>query len=99
MLIRRAEAADAQGIAEVHLRVWQIGYAPFIESDYTQTLSLRTNTMRWLASLADPLHADTLVAIEDGCIRRLDELRRQPQRPGYRGGRGLRALRRPGLVG
>jgi GNAT superfamily N-acetyltransferase len=68
MQIRRAEAADAQGIAEVHVRVWQIGYAPFIDAEYASTLTVRTSTMRWLASLADPLHADTLVAVKDGRI-------------------------------
>jgi len=68
MQIRLAEAADAQGIAEVHVRMWQIGYAPFIDPEYAATLSVRTSTMRWLASLADPLQADTLVAVEDGRI-------------------------------
>ena len=68
MQIRLAEAADAQGIAEVHVRMWQIGYAPFIDSEYAESLSVRTSTMRWLASLADPLQADTLVAVEDGRI-------------------------------
>jgi GNAT superfamily N-acetyltransferase len=68
MQIRRAEAADAQGIAEVHVSVWQVGYAPWVDAAYAETLSVRTSTMRWLASLADPLQADTLVAIEDGRI-------------------------------
>ena len=68
MQIRLAEAADAQGIAEVHVRMWQIGYAPFIEPEYAAGLNVRTSTMRWLASLADPLQADTLVAVEEGRI-------------------------------
>ena len=68
MNIRRAEAADAQGIAEVHVRMWQVGYAPFVNPDYAATLDVRTSTMRWLASLADPLQADTLVAIDDNRI-------------------------------
>jgi len=68
MQIRLAEAADAQGIAEVHVRVWQIGYSPWVDAAYTGALSVRTSTMRWLASLADPLQADTLVAAEDGRI-------------------------------
>jgi GNAT superfamily N-acetyltransferase len=68
MQIRLAEAADAQGIAEVHVRVWQIGYAPWVDAAYAEALSVRTSTMRWLASLADPLQADTLVAVEDSRI-------------------------------
>jgi GNAT superfamily N-acetyltransferase len=68
MQIRRAEAADAQGIAEVHVRMWQIGYAPFVDPEYAAALDVRTSTMRWLASLADPLQADTLVAVEDNRI-------------------------------
>jgi GNAT superfamily N-acetyltransferase len=45
--------------------MWQIGYAPFVDPDYAASLNVRTSTMRWLGSLADPLQADTLVAVED----------------------------------
>src|SRR5688500_3907869 len=68
MQIRLAEAADAQGIAEVHVRVWQTGYAPWVDAAYAAALSVRTSTMRWLAGLAGPLQADELGAVEDGRI-------------------------------
>jgi GNAT superfamily N-acetyltransferase len=68
MSIRTAEAADAQGIAEVHVRAWQIAYRDYISREYLEALSVRTSTMRWLASLADPMQTDALVAEDAGRI-------------------------------
>ena len=68
MQIRPAVTGDAQQIARVHVRGWQIGYADFLSPDFLSTLSIEESTMRWLRSLADIRQPETYVAEEDGQI-------------------------------
>ncbi len=66
MDIRQAITADAQCIGEVHVLYWRTGMADYIDAAYLESLTAREVTMQWLRSLASPIHADTLVAEEDG---------------------------------
>jgi GNAT superfamily N-acetyltransferase len=42
--------------------------ADYIDAAYLESLKARDVTMQWLRSLASPIHADTLVAEEDGRV-------------------------------
>jgi GNAT superfamily N-acetyltransferase len=68
MDIRQAITADAQRIGEVHVLYWRTGMADYIDAAYLESLTARDVTMQWLRSLASPIHADTLVAEEDGRV-------------------------------
>jgi len=68
MLVRQAITADAQRIGEVHVLYWRTGMADYIDAAYLEGLKARDVTMQWLRSLASPIHADTLVAEEDGRV-------------------------------
>jgi GNAT superfamily N-acetyltransferase len=68
MLVRQAITADAQRIGEVHVLYWRTGMADYIDAAYLESLTARDVTMQWLRSLASPIHADTLVAEEDGRV-------------------------------
>jgi GNAT superfamily N-acetyltransferase len=68
MDIRQAITADAQRIGEVHVLYWRTGMADYIDDAYLESLTARDVTMQWLRSLASPIHADTLVAEEDGRV-------------------------------
>lgn len=68
MDIRQAITADAQRIGEVHVLNWRAGMGGYINADYLESLTARDVTMQWLRSLASPIHADTLVAEEEGRV-------------------------------
>jgi GNAT superfamily N-acetyltransferase len=68
MDIRQAVTADAQRIGEVHVVYWRTGLADYIDAAYLESLKARDVTMQWLRSLASPIHADTLVAEDDGRV-------------------------------
>lgn len=68
MDIRQAVTADAQRIGEVHVLNWQTGMADYIDAAYLESLTARDVTMQWLRSLASPIHADTLVAEDEGRV-------------------------------
>ncbi len=68
MKIRQAVTADAQRIGEVHVLNWRAGMANYIDAAYLDGLTPEDVTMQWLRSLASPIHADTLVAEENGHV-------------------------------
>ena len=62
--VRRANVADARGIAEVHLRGWQIGYAEFFSAEYLDAMEVDQREVRWRdGALADESQT-VLVAVE-----------------------------------
>ncbi|MPZ48437.1 MAG: GNAT family N-acetyltransferase [Dehalococcoidia bacterium] len=81
--IRRATPADARGIAEMHVRTWQIAYRDYFSPEYLarQEVFLEEDRLRRRAeALADPSQS-TIVAEEDGrvvgfaaCLANRDEL-------------------------
>ncbi len=66
MLVRLAEPADAQAVAEVHVRSWQAGYRGLIDGDYLDGLSVQDRADSYDFAGAGP-HANlTAVAVVDG---------------------------------
>src|SRR5687767_8285944 len=68
--VRPATTADARGIAEVHVRGWQIGYAEVFSAAVLAPISVfreEKSLRRHEVALADPAQT-TLVAEEDGRI-------------------------------
>ncbi len=68
MLIRPATVEDARGIAEVHVRGWQIGYVDLIPADYLARFSVEEREAVWREN--ELLNRDhrTLVAEDEGVI-------------------------------
>lgn len=65
-LIRAARAADAAGIARVHVETWRDAYAGLLPDKHLLRLNAQTHAMAWSRSLSHvegPRH--TLVAIAD----------------------------------
>ncbi|MGW2217083.1 N-acetyltransferase family protein [Nonomuraea sp. NPDC001684] len=70
MRIRQATPADAQALAEVHVRSWQAAYRGLLPQDHLDGLdpaARRPGWERWLAGTAWPRQG-TLVAEADGRV-------------------------------
>ncbi|MGW2161186.1 N-acetyltransferase family protein [Nonomuraea sp. NPDC001699] len=70
MRIRKATPADAQAIAEVHVRSWQAAYRGLVPQDHLDRLdpaARRPGWERWLAGTAWPRQG-ALVAESDGRV-------------------------------
>ncbi len=52
ILIRNAQAADAQGIARVHERTWKESYRGLLEKAYLEGISEQRLTARWRTNLS-----------------------------------------------
>lgn len=65
--IRPAELKDAEGIAYVHVTVWQKTYPGLIPNSFLKTLSVEQRAKQWKQTLADDtnLYHPTLVAVID----------------------------------
>ena len=67
--LREATRADAAGIARVHVRAWQDGYAGHIDPAYLDGLSVDERTAMWRdVWFAQPNEGSRLVATVDGEI-------------------------------
>jgi len=66
-VIRSAELKDAEGIAYVHVTVWQKTYPSLIPNSFLKTLSVEQRAKQWKQTLADDgnLYHPTLVAVID----------------------------------
>ena len=64
ILVRRALARDAGGIARVHVRAWQEAYAHLVPAEARDRLSIEQRERRWGELLATG-GADTWVATDD----------------------------------
>jgi GNAT superfamily N-acetyltransferase len=51
--IRRAREADAQALAEVHVRAWQAAYRELLPAEFLAGLSISDRAERWRARLAE----------------------------------------------
>ena len=65
--IRPAVAADATGLAEVHVRTWQAAYRGIVPDAYLDSLSASDREASWAKILANG--SNTVVADVDGAIR------------------------------
>lgn len=66
--LRTATQADAAGIARVHVRAWQDGYAGHIDQAYLDGLSVDERTAMWRDVLATTNQGSRLVATVDAEI-------------------------------
>jgi ribosomal protein S18 acetylase RimI-like enzyme len=65
--VRQATIEDAQGIAEVHVRAWQVAYRGLLSDDELDGLSVDGRAERWTQLLSrSQATGFTLVAEEDG---------------------------------
>ena len=64
--VRPAESADADRIAEVHVRSWQSGYAGILDGAFLAGLDIGPRQERWRSRLADPGASTTTVVELDG---------------------------------
>ena len=67
MTVRRAEPADARGIAEVHTRTWQAAYRHVFPADVLDNLDVEERVRGWL----ERIEADMAVWVaetEDGIV-------------------------------
>lgn len=63
-MIRPGTTADADGIAEVHVRSWQAAYRDLLPAEFLDGLSVERSAATWTRVLATP---DTVtVAVADG---------------------------------
>ncbi|HCK33092.1 MAG: GNAT family N-acetyltransferase [Micavibrio sp.] len=66
---RQAGHEDAQGIAAVHVRSWQIAYKGLINQDYLDSLDIEARAVSWQESLSNPNNpCITLIALENNKV-------------------------------
>ncbi|MFJ6532714.1 GNAT family N-acetyltransferase [Microbacterium sp. NPDC091662] len=68
--IRDARTEDADDIARVHVRSWQVAYRGLIDQDVLDGLSIDERAASWRRNVAEPLPTSlgTLVAVRDDRI-------------------------------
>ncbi len=67
MIIRRALAEDAHGIAAVHVSAWQDAYRGIVPQSYLDELAVADRERRWV-DILERNSSETLVAAEDHII-------------------------------
>jgi ribosomal protein S18 acetylase RimI-like enzyme len=68
MLLRTAEPGDADEVAGVHVRSWQVGYRGLLPDDYLDSLRPEDRAKRYTFAAADPTLPSTILAIDNGAI-------------------------------
>ncbi|MEM7019803.1 MAG: GNAT family N-acetyltransferase [Pseudomonadota bacterium] len=66
-MLRNAITEDAQRIAEIHIRTWQVAYAGIMPGEHLASLSIETRTENWRKMLSQSPN-NTLVAEENDTI-------------------------------
>ena len=64
--IRPARVADAQALAEVHVRAWQAAYRELLPAEFLAGLSISDRAERWHARLAEERPPETTAVAELG---------------------------------
>lgn len=64
MLIRAAQPSDADAVARVHVRAWQVGYRGLLPDAYLDGLRPEDRARRYTFEGRDPSAPQTLVALE-----------------------------------
>lgn len=77
LLVRWAEPADAQAIAEIHVLAWQVGYRSLLPDELLDAMTAASRLPRWQQWLAEPTPR-TRVAEQEGQV--LGWLTTGPQR-------------------
>ena len=68
MLLRAATPDDAKGVANVHVRAWQVGYRGLMPDEYLDALRPEDRAKRYTFGSSDPLQPATIVAVDAGVI-------------------------------
>src|SRR5579862_5770326 len=68
MLMRDAQPADADEVAGVHVRSWQVGYRGIVPDEYLDALRPEDRAPHYRFGDPDPLQPATIVALESGAI-------------------------------
>ncbi len=68
MEIRPAKQTDADNVAAVHVRSWQVGYRGLLPDDYLAGLHPEDRAQHYTFEDTDPAQPATLVAVEDSTI-------------------------------
>ena len=68
MNIRPAVIADAEAIATVHVRSWQVAYAHLLSADFLASLSIEQRAQRW-AEILHAAESATVVAELAGTVK------------------------------
>ena len=66
--IRPATPADADGVAAVHVRSWQVGYRGLLPVDYLAGLRPEDRAQRYTFDDPDPTRPATVVAVQGGTV-------------------------------
>lgn len=66
-MIRRANIADAEAIATIHVRTWQTAYAEIFPAEFLANLSVEKRVAAWREQLTDN-PAATFIAEENGLV-------------------------------
>ncbi len=69
LTVRPANPGDAAGVAEVHVRSWQVAYRGLLPDHYLDALRPEDRMARYTLGSTDPDLPATLVADVDGVIR------------------------------
>jgi GNAT superfamily N-acetyltransferase len=64
-VVRPAVVGDAEAIASVHVRAWQVGYRGQLPDDFLDGLSIEQRATDWRAGLSHPLEDRTVLVVED----------------------------------
>jgi len=68
VLIREAEAADADAVAAVHVRAWQAAYRGLLPDAYLDALRPQERASRYTFGSPDPAAPRTMIAAIDGAV-------------------------------
>ncbi|NMM51093.1 GNAT family N-acetyltransferase [Paenibacillus aquistagni] len=63
-MIRRAEATDAEAIAQVHVASWQSTYRGIVPDIYLDNMSVERRVEYWGSILSKPLYEHELIVLE-----------------------------------
>lgn len=66
-MIRKANIADAEAIATIHVRTWQTAYAEIFPAEFLANLSVEKRIVAWREQLADNPNT-TFIAEENGLV-------------------------------
>jgi GNAT superfamily N-acetyltransferase len=68
MLLRRAEPSDADEVAGVHVRSWQVGYRGLLPDENLDELRPSDRAKHYSFGTTDPRQPNTIVAVDEGTI-------------------------------
>ena len=69
MNIREANRKDAEDIAKVHVKAWQVGYKGLMPKEYLESLSAESKIKQWVESLTkNSLGTNLIIEVNDSLV-------------------------------